>query len=219
MASYIPTRNADLLAWLANFSTLITATPLAYGLQTSDATTIAAENSAYSTAYTLATDPSTRTRATVAGFSAAKAHALSIVRPYAQQIANNLGVTNEQKASLGLTVRDTSRTPVPPPTTQPVLSIAFAQHLQMTLRFADVTTPTSRAKPAGVTTMVLAKYVGVAVATDPESANLDSLVTVQPVNVAFDSGDQGKICTFFARWANRKGQLGPWSAGVHMTIP
>ena len=45
---YIPARNANLIAWAANFSTLITASPGTYGLLAGDATAIAAQNTARS---------------------------------------------------------------------------------------------------------------------------------------------------------------------------
>lgn len=41
---YMPTKEADFASWLANFSTLISANPSAYGLMTTDAATIAPQN-------------------------------------------------------------------------------------------------------------------------------------------------------------------------------
>ena len=47
---YIPVQEGEFTSWLANFSTLISAAPSMYGLLTSDAATIAAQNAAWEAA-------------------------------------------------------------------------------------------------------------------------------------------------------------------------
>ena len=44
------------------------------------------------------------------------------------------------------------------------------------------------------------------------------LYTKNPIGVAFDEADNTKIATYWGRWANSKGQYGPWSSAVSMTI-
>ena len=93
MAGYIPQRDSLLLPWALNFSTLITASPATYGLLAGDATAIAAVYSAYNTAYGLAINPATRTPVTVANKDTAKITMLATIRPYAQSISLNAGVS------------------------------------------------------------------------------------------------------------------------------
>ena len=69
---YIPPKDADLAAWLANFSSLLTASPTTYGQSSAVAVAVAAANSAYQAAYTLVTSPSTKTANTVAAKNTAK---------------------------------------------------------------------------------------------------------------------------------------------------
>ena len=53
---------------------------------------------------------------------------------------------------------------------------------------------------------------------DPEAATFYSCVARNPVGVEFTAADDGKTATYFARWANNSGEVGPWSQPVHMRI-
>src|SRR5438046_3013565 len=160
MGSYIPTRDAELGQWVGNFSTLISASPATYGLVAGDAAAIAGYVNAFVAALTVVNNPATKTKATVAAKDGAKAAMLDIVRPYAQQVRNNNGVSNADKTALGLTIVDRTPTPVPPPTSSPLLSVIGATPGEHTLRYSDANTPDSRRKPAG--TIGLQLFVAVA---------------------------------------------------------
>lgn len=217
---YIPPKDADLATWLLNFATLIAAAPATYGLTSTDAAAITGVQTAYQSAYNLAIDPPTRTKPTVADKDAAKAAALAVVRPYAIQIRNNAGVTNEDKEDLGLNIPDYTPTPIPAPTSSPVLAFIAATPLQHTLRYTDSVSPTTRGKkPAGVLGVQVWRAVGVAAAVDPATCSLNQVATKNPMASNFDSGDRGKIATYFARYVTRSGplgvaQVGPWSDPV-----
>src|SRR5208283_1453904 len=101
VAPYIPAKDSALDAWLANFSTLINASPSTYGLLSSDATTIAAAVLAWHTAYLLVTSTTTKTAQTVSAKNGQRVSVLAVIRPYGQQIANNAGVTSANKIALG----------------------------------------------------------------------------------------------------------------------
>jgi hypothetical protein len=217
-APYIPPTDAALQTWADNFSTLITAAPATYGLVAGDAVAIAAVVNAYSAAYAIAIDPPTRTKPSVAAKDAARQAMLDVVRGYAIQIRNNAGVTNEDKADLGLTLPDPTPTPVPPPATSPVLSVLGATPLQLTLRFTDQTTPTSRAKPENVTGLELHAVASATVISDPAVIPYAKIATRNPVALDFDAADVGKQAYIAGRWLNRKGEPGPWSNVVAFTV-
>ncbi len=115
---YIPQKLADFALWLDNFSTLITAGPTTYGLIAGDATAIAAFNTSFQTAYAISNTPATRTSGAIANTTAARIISTSGVRPYAIRISQNASVDPADKVAVGVTVRSTTITPVPPPTTQ-----------------------------------------------------------------------------------------------------
>ena len=60
--------------------------------------------------------------------------------------------------------------------------------------------------------------VGTAATTDEDEAEFYGTFTKNPIPVGFSGADDGKVATYFARWANRKGDTGPWSLAVSMRI-
>lgn len=222
-APYIPSRDADFANWLANFDTKLTAAPATYGLVAGDATVVAAVAATFATAYTAAINPATRTSATIAAKDAARASAEATVRPYAVRISVNLGVTDANKLSIGVNLPNSARTPVPPPTTAPVLALVSAIIGQHTLGYADTTTPASKAKPFGAVGMQVYRTIAPAAAADPSAAELLTVVTKSPSVIATDSADRGKVATYFGRWVTRSGpggaaQVGPFSGPLAVTV-
>jgi hypothetical protein len=219
-APYIPPKDADFANWLANFSTMITASPATYGLTAGDATTIAAQDTAFQAAYTLAVNPSTRTPATVAAKDAAKVTALGVVRPYAQRIANNAGVSPSNKVALGLNPRTNPPTPITAPTTNPIITIPSMIVLGLITRMRDsLASPSVKAKPAGAIAMELYAKTSATPITDPTQLVFIGLQTKSPFTISFDSSDGGKQAYIAGRWVTRTGLVGPWSAVVTATVP
>lgn len=216
--SYIPTRDADLVLWSDNFQTLIAATPTTYGLTAPVAATITGLYNTFAAALTLATDPSTRTPATVAAKDAARGNMVPILRLYAQQIKANTAVSNALKVGLGIRIDDPIPTPIPAPSTKPIVSIVASGPQLMRLRFADELTPTSRSKPAGSIGCLVYRKIGTAPSVDPDTATFDGMYTRIPFDQAFSALDQGKTVTYFARWTNGKGEEGPWSEPISRII-
>lgn len=218
-APYIPPSDAAFLAWSVNFSTLITASPATYGLVTADAVTIQAANDAYAAAQAVVDSPATKTVTTVAAKNAAKNSATGIYRTYASQIRINPGVSNSDKLALGLNLPNNSPSPIPAPTSSPIIAVIGSTPGQHTMRFADSNTPDKRSKPQGVTAMQVFRTIGVSVATDPDAALLYGTFTKQPFAINYDSGDAGKVSTLWARWVTRTGLIGPWSSSVSAIVP
>lgn len=215
---YLPSRDPELDTWLLNFSTLIAANPTNYGLVAADATAITNAYNAWHAAYLAATNPTTRTKATVMTKNEQKATVLSVVRGYAATIRVNRAVSDELKIGLGLHVRDSSPTPVPPPSTYPVLAVSGMGQGVQDLRAADQSTPSRRGRPAGTAGLLLFRAVGVAPIIDPAQATFLSFVTRAEYQSQFDSADNGKVATYFARWTNSKGEVGPWGPPASMPI-
>lgn len=220
---YIPPSDAGFSGWLLNFSTLISATPTAYGLTVANATTIGAQNTAYQQAYLTAIDPSTRTPAAVANKDAIKALALATVRPFAMQINASAGISDLQRSELGLTIRKTVPTPVPSPTATPGLALINLVPGIVNVRTFDTAAPTSKAKPYGSSAVEIFASVGTVFATDPSQASYHNGYSKSPVALQFGPGDVGKKLSIFARYATKGSYAGaslkgPWSAPLNVTI-
>jgi len=216
--SYMPSGDSAFRDWLANFSSLIAADPVRYGLTAGDAAVISNHATSYEAVYLPSKQPTTRTPALVQQKDAVKASAMASCRVYAMLIKNNAGVTDDDKVALGLHVNDTTPTPIPAPTTAPLLAIQAAFSGEHIIRYADESTPTSRAKPAGATLIEI--YQNVSPGPDPVIASATSvgLFGKQPIHVSQDQANTGLTATYFGRWVTARGLVGPWSLPVAMTI-
>lgn len=223
---YIPNRNADLSLWMDNFDSTAAAAPSVYGLTAANVLTIAAANGALQAAYTPLTSPATKSKAAVAAFNAARQSALNQIRPLAIAIAQNPGISPDDKSALGVTIPKTTRSPLPTPTTVPIVQTVAMNVGSIQLRSYDTTTPTSRSKPFGVAGLEVWQSKGTVFATDPSQCTYQQTVTKTPFTVVYDGSDSGKKSTLFCRWVS-KGTLtsggqtvpGPWSGPVNFVLP
>lgn len=219
LAPYIPPKDADFTSWLANFSGLITTNPSAYGLVSGDAVTIAAQETAWAAAYALVTSPSTKTAQAVSSKNTEKVEALAIVRPYAQMIRNNAGVSSSSKIALGLNPNTSTPTPITTPTTAPALSAISTSTAGTIIRYRDSTaSPSVKSKPYGVIQIQIYAEASVTPITDPTLLPLIIATTKSPVTIAMGSGTAGKTVYFAARWITRKGLVGPWSPIINYVV-
>jgi hypothetical protein len=215
---YLPDSDAASRDWMNTFAAGITASPATYGLSGADANAIQAAVDAYDAAYLLAVDPATRTAVTVNEKDTARNAAEQICRQYALIIKHDAGVTDADKIAIGVRPVNDQRDPIEVPQTSPVLAVIAATPGVHTLRYADSMTPDSPAKPFGASELQLFVFVGAAIATDPAQAKFVGKFTKNPVSVSFDAEDNGKQATYFARWASRRGDVGPWSAPATLAI-
>ncbi|MDP1660620.1 MAG: hypothetical protein Q8L55_01785 [Phycisphaerales bacterium] len=71
------------------------------------------------------------------------------IRPVTNFVQGYPKTTDADRATIGITVRDTSKTPSPMPTSAPVAQVDSGQRLTHRLRFTDAAAPTRRGKPPG----------------------------------------------------------------------
>lgn len=214
--SYIPAPDADFDAWANNFATLLTAGPVAYGEDAASALVVQNAYDTWATAYALAINPATRTPSTVANKDAERVNLDAAVRPVAQRINARSSVTNLQRSDLGITIRKTTRTPVPAPTTAPVVTLRSQIPGVATVQIRDETTPTTKAKPLGVIGVDLHVVVGSTPPASAEDVPLAKTTGKTPNTLTFAGGDSGQTAYVYARWTTRSGpggtaQKGPWS--------
>lgn len=224
--SYIPSKDADLVNWAQNFSTVLTAAPTDYGSTSAAAAAISTAVGTFVTDFGTdgtidrkAVNPATRTKAGVAALKVAKAAMLGLIRPVALAIINSATVTDEQKTTIGVTVKDKVKTVIAPPTTYPNITLLPAGSGLITLRYADNTTPTSKAKPSGVTGLQLFAATSATVITDAASIPFSEFITKQPMQLERDNSEKGKTLYVVGRWQNAKGESGPYGPIVSVIVP
>lgn len=222
VAPYIPPRDADYDIWLLNFTTLLTATPTAYGLVAGDATICAAQYTTWHAAFLAATNPGTRTSVTVAAKDVARINSVNVIRPYAQRIAVNPSISNSLKIGIGVNPRGTVPTPVPPPTTFPIVGLLAATPGVFQLAYKDSSLGATKKKPFGAIGMELWIAYGTSSGQPVSDAGFIGSYTKSPLFVD-TTGFTGKVASIYARWATRSGpggqtQPGPWSTVLSATV-
>lgn len=218
LGGYMPQSDDGFWHWLQNFSSLIQADCARFGMTQADADVISAHFAAYDPLWQQCKQPSVRTKSLVQQKDAVKASAMGSCRVYAMIIKGNQGVDAESKTALGLHLNDTTPTSIPVPTTAPMLMIQAAFSGEHVIRFADETTPASRRKPHGAQFIEI--YCNVATGPNPVVADAKAigLFGKQPIHIEQDQVNANKTATYFGRWVNTKGEPGPWSLPVAMTI-
>jgi hypothetical protein len=152
---------------------------------------------------------------------AARAALEKQVRPVTNFVQGWPKTTNADRAEMGITVRDTSPTPAPAPSSRPLALVESGQRLTHQLRLVDESTPTRRARPAGVLgAEVWVKLVDAdsPAPTDPAALTFLTMTTKPSFRAEFKAGEGGKTAVYMARWVNTRGEKGPWSEITTATV-
>ena len=142
-------------------------------------------------------------------------------RPITSFVQGFPKTTDADRATIGITVRDTEGTPTATPTTRPQAVVRAGGRLTHTLRLTDESTPTRRARPKGVLgAEVWVKLVdpGTPAPTDPAALAFLTMATKPSVVTEYRAADGGKTAVYMLRWVNTRGEKGPWSEVTTATV-
>lgn len=206
---YLPNKDSELVLWSAHFSSAIDANPGAVGLVAGQSAAYATAQSQFAAALNAASNPETRTRGTVIGKNDAKKALIALTRELVRIIQAYPPVTNEQRADLGITVRDVEPSPVNPPTEPPVMEVGLAigRILRMKLRSVD---SSRRGKPDGVAGATVLSYVGEEPPADISEWKFEGSTTRTNFEVEFPpTVPAGSRVWLTALWFSPRAQVGP----------
>lgn len=221
MGDYIPGPDDEFDTYFRDqFGPYVATNFAALGLTAGDNTALQTEVDAWGYAWPAFTNAEAAFTAATADKDTRRAAAQVVMRRLAMKVQNNPAVTDMQKAGMGITIRKTTRTPVPVPTTVPTLSrVDTSTRAILRLFFADSTTPDSKAKPAGVQGVEIREQIGGTAPVDPSTMAFLAMETRAPYRADFEAMDIGKTVYFALRWVNTRGQPGPWSQIFNAVIP
>ena len=219
MTDYIPKGNAAILDYLQNLHQQLADRPAAYGVSAADAATLGGVVSALAAATQTLKSPATRGTPFVIVRDQAQAAAVDVARSVVQRIKMDDGVTDADKNLAGVPLkRSGGGEPQPAPTFAPGIAVEAAITGGQTLRYSNPQEPGRKAKPYGIAGLQLFVHVGEEAIGDVNESQYYGTYTRPIIGVAFAPEDNKKVATYFARWIDRKGQEGPWSAPASMTI-
>jgi len=206
--NFLPSREADLVTWSANFKAKIAATPTAYGLTAGQASAYGTLHNAFVAAYQTANNPNTRSPSNVIAKNTAMGALEANARMLARMVQATPGVTDQQKSDLGLTVR-VGPTPVPPPSDSPNIDVVARMGTTVSTRLHDGS-GSRRGKPAGVAGASVFSFVGAQPPMNVNDWKFEGNNTRTAVDVTFDAGlAPGTVVWLTAFWYNPRGQSGP----------
>jgi hypothetical protein len=215
-AQYIPGPDGLANAWLVAFAATIAAAQADYKVTLAESTQIGVVTAAFNVALETATNPNTRTKATVAAKDQARATAELYVRPIATRISADPTISAELKTLAGVTLRNNGGTPVPAPVIAPQLGVRGIIPGMATI---EATNPdnSKKTKPEGVVGIEIAAVIGTAFTADPSAAVPQGTWTRGLISLPLAQSASGQKISLFARYATRTGpngqaQTGPWSA-------
>ncbi len=218
MADYIPAADPEFNSWQENFVTYAADNMAALGLTAADLTPVETAQTAWDTDYPAHVAATQAAQGATATKNGARAGYETLIRALVRRLQASPTITDAQRAGLGITIPDTDPTPSGPPTSRPVLSITCSQRLRQGVHFMDETTPTRKAKPAGVLGAEIWAKVGGQPPVDASELSFLGLSTRTPFTANFVGSQGGQIAYYWVRWVNSRGEKGPWSEMASATI-
>lgn len=209
--------DATIVSGSDNFAALITTGFASYGLTSAQSTAFGTLNTALQSAYSVAIEPTTRTRVTIAAKNLAIRNMRANAVLLAKIIYATSTVTDSQLIGLGLLPR-TVRNPVPAPTTAPVVEVGVVSGRLVNVRLHSADSE-RRGMEIGARGCNIYSYVGATPPADPRDWRFEGMATRTITQVLFpDSVASGATAWLSARWVSARGQTSPASEPVPFTI-
>lgn len=217
---YIPEKDTDAVGWLMRFAQRLASVPNLYHVAPEAAAEVLAATTAFQAALAVTTRAATRTSVTIITKNEKRKAAEQLVRRYAGQIKADADIDSGLKRALGIHPPRQRKRRVPAPQETPRLVPLRAASLRQEVRFFRQTELGNRRirKPYGAAQLQLYMTVADGPVCDPERAQFYRAFSANPAQVTFTKADDGKVATYYARWASARGETGPWSQPLTMRI-
>jgi len=216
--SYIPNADSEFNDWVKIFAEYINLNHLALGLTVEQNTDLQALLATWIADY----DAHIAEQATATSFVEKKDDSRKFLEDKVRELTNlmqaSTTVTDEQKAALQITIRKTTKTPTPVPTTRPIGIIDNRNRLEHSIKFVDEETPNSIKKPDGIRGCEIWHKVDGAPPVDETEVTYVASDTRTPYIVHYDGADAGKMVHYMLRWINTRNEHGPWSETISTTV-
>ncbi len=213
--SYLPRTDQDLLDFANNMNVKLSVDPTVYGVTVVQLDAFNTLVTTFASAMATLQDPLTQSTPYVVAKKDARELLINDtngIRKLVDIIQAYPGTTNQMRSELEITIRDTKNTPVPPPSTKPVLTLKGVDDNTVYFYMRDFADPDRRGKPVGVAGANIMTYVGDEPPNDFSEWTFQRMVTLTTDSVTFAStvAPLSKVW-IAAAWVNSKGQTGPFS--------
>jgi hypothetical protein len=217
MPDYIPQRDSELVAWSDNFVTKVAASATKWEIPAREVTDLQIAANSFAVLHAQADSPE-KNSVIVAEKNAARDALEAKIRELAGFRLNNPVITDAERISLGLHVRDTKPSNIPVPKSRPELDIDVLDFRRLKIVFHDMDSD-SKAKPYGVNGAVVLYAVLDTPPADVNALSRSALATRTPHILEFTEEERGKTVYVAICWQNEKGERGPWSEIESAIVP
>ena len=217
---YVPGPDAEFDSWQQTWVTYAVANAAALGLDPIvDIPAIQAAQTAWDTDYDGHLTAAAAAQAATAAKDDERATYMAMLRSFSQQIQKRTGTTDEQRGALGITIPDTEPTPVPPPTTAPVLNIVTSERLRHVVEASKTALEGGGlGKPTGVRGVQLWRKIGDPAPVDESDLEFVSEFTRTRMTLDYQMAQGGLTVYYQARGVGTSGDTGPWGELVSATV-
>ena len=218
MPDYIPPKDKDFNDWLHIFCAFAHAEKVTLGIADTQDTALMAGQTSWNVDHPAQLSAQNASEQATQVKKATRSGLETLIREIVSGVQANPSVTNEQKAALGITIYKETKTPSPVPITRPMAEVDNKNRLQHTINFFDEKTPKSKAKPDGVRGCEIWEKIGGTPPADKGELVYVATDSKTPYVNHFSGTDAGKTVHYWLRWINTRGEVGPWSETISVTI-
>jgi hypothetical protein len=215
--SYVPSSLSALDNWSQNYNTQVGIMGSTHGLSAPQIANLAAVTTSFHDQYALSSAPGTRTPATVAATATARNAMVNVIQSTAMILQSNATMTDELRATFGITVRKTTRTPVPTPVAVPDLSIQSNTTSMVTVRVKTLGSFGS-AKPNGASSVRLYRKTGAVAPTSINDAAFIGTMSKRFFTDDMSAVAPGTQVWYIAAFATQTGKIGPASSAITCNV-
>lgn len=215
----IPRKDSDFDNWVRPFVAYVALNGSALNVKTALLAQLSGLLATWSLTYAATTNPATVTSTAVTAKNEARAAFEVVLRPLLRQIQADPATTDDMRTAMNIRIPSGTHTRAAVPTTAPQLHLGTGQRLAHVLDIHDVTTPHSKAKPAGVKGCEIWAKVGAPAPTDVSQMQLMGTPSHTPHTLNYTGAQAGQPVTYWPRWINTHDETGPWGDPITGTIP
>ena len=224
----IPRADGDFAAYANHYYEAVEKFWSVQGLDESDLKPLKDALAAWSAAYPKHVAARNAAQAARDTKDAAKRELERQIRPVSAFVQTYPKTTDSDRATIGISVRDTGGTPTPPPASRPLLLVEAGSRLTHRLRIFDEGAGTNatgaaprQRRPRG--TLGAEVYLAVVAPQEQPPADMDRYKFVRTVTggsaeVTFEPPQGGARAAYLVRWVSATGEPGPWGETVTATV-
>jgi hypothetical protein len=211
---YIPVKDTEFDAFQLNLVNQVTTNAMVWNILLTALTALAPLQAAWTAAWLVAQVKVNRSPAVIAAKRQTRTTYEAALRNFIQaNIYHNTTMNDGDIELCGLRPYDRTRTPIPVPTTLPIVNLQRAPGNFFVVRYfrlEDETGAIHRGKPDKVAKIEFAYSLNMQPA-NPAACAFNKVSTRGPIRVEIPAGINGQTVWFYARWKNVYDAAGPWT--------